>query len=100
MSIDELRRDIDDIDEQIVQLLNKRARCALQVGRFKKEAGLDIYQPDRERDVLEHVRRRNGGPLDDGAVTRLFERIIDENRRLERVVHEGAPRRPAASEPN
>ena len=47
--------------------------------------GLEVYQPERELDVRQHVQAVNGGPLDDGAVKRLFERIIDEARRLERL---------------
>jgi len=46
---------------------------------------MDIYQPSREAEVLEHVQRVNPGPLDDDAVKRLFERVIDEARRLERL---------------
>lgn len=88
--IDDLRRRIDQIDEQLVQLLSARAECALAIGRDKKAAGLDIYQPSREAEVLEHVQRVNPGPLDDEAVKRLFERIIDEARRLERLA-EGEP---------
>jgi chorismate mutase len=88
VSIDALRRQIDALDEQLVELLNARAGCALEVGRLKEALGLDIYQPDRERDVLAHVRRVNRGPLDDEAIARLFERIIDEARRLERVAKE------------
>lgn len=83
--LDVLRREIDSIDEQVVRLLNERAKCALAVGREKKEAGLEIYQPIREAEVLSHVQRINRGPLDDGAVKRLFERVIDEARRLERI---------------
>lgn len=83
--IDDLRQRIDWIDEQLVRLLNARAECALQVGHVKKACGLDIYQPAREREVLENVQRLNTGPLDDGAVKRLFERVIDEARRLERL---------------
>ena len=84
-SIDELRRRIDEIDTDLVALLNARAECALAIGHAKKAAGLELYQPARESDVLEHVQDINGGPLDDGAVKRLFERIIDEARRLERL---------------
>jgi chorismate mutase len=83
--IDDLRQRIDWIDEQLVRLLNARAECALQVGHFKKACGMDIYQPVREREVLQHVQQLNTGPLDDGAIRRLFERVIDENRRLERL---------------
>ena len=83
--IEELRRLIDQIDAELVKLLNARAECALAVGRAKKTAGLELYQPARESDVLAHVQQINGGPLDDGAVKRLFERIIDEARRLERL---------------
>jgi chorismate mutase len=83
--LDELRRRIDDIDEQLVQLLSARAECALAIGHEKKLAGLEVYQPSREVEVLAHVQRVNPGPLDDGAIKRLFERIIDEARRLERL---------------
>ncbi|HEX6974750.1 MAG TPA: chorismate mutase [Vicinamibacterales bacterium] len=83
--LDILRREIDAIDEQLVHLLNERAKCALAVGLEKKGAGLEIYQPARETEVLAHVQRINHGPLDDGAMKRLFERIIDEARRLERI---------------
>lgn len=84
-ALDELRRRIDAIDEELVALLSARAECALEIGREKKAAGLDIYQPAREADVLAHVQQVNGGPLDDAAMKRLFERIIDEARRLERI---------------
>lgn len=83
--LDELRRRIDELDEQLVRLLSARAACALEVGREKKAAGLEIYQPSREADVLNHVQSVNPGPLDDGAIRRLFERVIDEARRLERI---------------
>lgn len=83
--LDELRRRIDDLDEQLVRLLNARAECALAIGAEKKAAGMEIYQPSREAEVLAHVQQVNAGPLDDGAVKRLFERVIDEARRLERL---------------
>ena len=90
MTLDDLRRDIDRVDEVLVRLLNERARCVCEIGRLKKEQGLEIYQPDREKDVLRHVREVGcEGPLGPDAISRLFERIIDEARTLERrVVHE------------
>ena len=83
--IDDLRRRIDEIDAQLVALLNARAACALAIGQEKRAAGLEIYQPEREAEVLGHVQAINQGPLDNGAVKRLFERVIDEARRLERL---------------
>ena len=89
MTLDDLRDDIDRVDEVLVRLLNERARCVCEIGRLKKEKGIEIYQPDREKDVLRHVRAiASEGPLGPEAVARLFERIIDEARRLERrVIH-------------
>jgi len=83
--LDDLRKKIDALDDALVRLLNARAACALEIGRVKKQIGLAIYQPAREAEVLGHVQEINPGPLDDGAVRRLFERIIDEARRLERI---------------
>ncbi len=89
MTLEDLRKDIDRVDEVLVRLLNERARCVCEIGRLKKEQGIEIYQPDREKDVLKHVRAiASEGPLGPEAVARLFERIIDEARRLERrVIH-------------
>ncbi len=89
MTLDELRRNIDRVDEVLVRLLNERARCVCEIGLLKKAQGIDIYQPEREKAVLQHVREvASEGPLGPDAIGRLFERIIDEARRLERrVVH-------------
>ncbi len=88
-TLEDLRQDIDRIDEVLVRLLNERARVACEVGRVKKDQGVEVYQPDREKQVLDHVRGLAvEGPLGPDAIARLFERIIDEARRLERrVVH-------------
>jgi chorismate mutase len=84
----DLRGRIDLLDETLVRLLNARAACALEIGRLKRDLGLPIYQPDRETAVLAHVQGLNHGPLDQAAIRRLFERIIDEARHLERVADE------------
>ena len=93
MTIEELRRRIDEIDRQLVALLGERAACALAVGRLKEAAHLPIYQPAREAEVLANVQHANVGPLDDAAIVRLFERIIDEARRLERLAAESRTER-------
>jgi len=86
--LDDLRKRIDLLDESLVRLLNSRAACALEIGRLKREMGIAIYQPERESEVLRNVQRVNNGPLDQDAIKRLFERIIDEARHLERVAEE------------
>jgi chorismate mutase-like protein len=84
-SIARLRRNIDEVDDVLVKLLNQRARWAVEVGVVKKGAGIAIYQPDREAQVVARVVAANRGPLAPDAIQRLFERIIDESRRLERT---------------
>ena len=86
--IDAWRRRIDTIDEQLVRLLNSRSACAVEIGRIKRHIGMAVYQPEREKWILERAERNNPGPLDSGAVRRVFERVIDESRRLERLAGE------------
>jgi len=86
--IEEWRRRIDAIDDQLVRLLNSRSACVVEIGRIKRALGLPLYAPEREVALLERVLRENPGPLDGAAVRRLFERIIDESRRLERLAAE------------
>lgn len=87
--VGEWRRRIDAIDRVVLALLNERARCANVIGHIKKRLGLPVYVPEREAEVLTHVRSQNPGPLLDSAVQHLFERIIDETRSLERRVYQG-----------
>jgi chorismate mutase len=87
--IADLRRRIDDLDDLLVRTLSARAACALEIGRQKKLLGLEIYQPTREAEVLAHVQHINPGPLNNESMKRLFERVIDEARRLEREAGPG-----------
>lgn len=90
MKLEDWRRKIDDIDRRLVELLNERSHCVLEIGKLKKVDGSPLYQPDREREVLEAAERANKGPLSEGAIRRLFERILDEARSVERaVMHDG-----------
>ena len=89
-TLDELRDDIDRVDEVLVRLLNERARVACEIGKLKKAQGIEVYQPEREKQVVAHVRGIAAeGPLGPDAIARLFERIIDEARRLERRLMDG-----------
>ncbi len=68
----------------IVELLNERTRMVEEIGRIKREAGMRIYEPKREEDVLRNVADHNDGPMAQDAARRIFERIIDEMRKLQR----------------
>ena len=84
MKIGDWRRRIDEIDKKLVELLNERSHCALEIGKIKHAEHLPLYQPEREKEVLRHAEEQNRGPLTDAAIRRLFERIIDEARAAER----------------
>jgi chorismate mutase len=100
LDIEDWRKEIDSIDEQLVRLLNERSKCAIELGRIKRELGLAIYSPERETQVIEHVTSVNGGPLDAAAVRRLFERIIDESRSIERIIVEREKQSAQKKSPN
>ena len=94
MDISDWRAKIDVLDEILVELLSRRAEYALKIGEIKKAEGMKIHSPERERWILQEVQALNNGPLADEAIRRVFERIIDESRRLER---EASQRESAAS---
>lgn len=76
---------IDELDLELVKLFNERTQCAIEIGHIKKQLGLEIYSPSREAQVIANVTGANTGPLDAEAIRRLFERVIDEARRIERI---------------
>jgi chorismate mutase len=78
-----LREAINKVDEQLVKLLNQRAAIALRLGSVKAKSGKDVYDPDRERSVIEHVDGVNAGPLNKGAIEELFAAIITACRELQ-----------------
>lgn len=80
------REEIDRLDSQLLAIFNRRASLALEIGRIKKVLQLPVYDPSREKRIFERMKNNNPGPLEDGAVVRLFERVIDESRRLERIM--------------
>ena len=82
--LDGWRKRIDEVDQQLIKLLNERSQCAVEVGQIKKKLSMAAWQPEREAEILRNVVKSNRGPLDDAAIRRLFERIIDEARALER----------------
>ncbi len=84
MTLEELRKQIDELDRQLVDLLSRRAETALEAGRLKAATSLPIYEPAREKLIYENIRRVNQGPLPDIELTHIFERIIDVMRALQR----------------
>ncbi len=78
-----LREEIDRLDVELVKLLNRRARLADEIGTIKRKLNLPVYVPGREAQVIANVQKHNPGPLSAAAIARLYERIIDESRRLE-----------------
>jgi chorismate mutase len=86
MTIDEIRNGIDRFDDELLRIFNQRAALALKIGEIKKRSGLPVYDPDREKNIFRRMKQENPGPLDDQAIVRLFERVIDESRRLERIM--------------
>jgi chorismate mutase-like protein len=83
MNIEYWRTEIDEVDRELLQLLNRRARLAMKVGTLKRAAGLPFCDPEREQVVLQTLQQANTGPLDPRAIAKVFRRIIRESRRVE-----------------
>ena len=81
--LDELRRAIDHVDSRLLELIHERIRLVLEVGAYKARHGLAVYDPDRERRLLERLTALAEPPLEPETVRRIFERLIDESRTLE-----------------
>ncbi len=92
------RKKIDDLDRQLVELVNERAKCAQEIGRLKRNTQMPIYEPDRERMIFENVHRLNKGPLPDRELTRIFERLIDVMRKLQEDEIRGKEKKRAAGD--
>jgi chorismate mutase len=78
------REKIDEVDRSLVALLNERTRVVEKIGQLKKEANLPVYEPRREDAVYSNVAASNQGPLTTEALHRIFERIMDEMRRVQK----------------
>ncbi|HEU0140876.1 MAG TPA: chorismate mutase [Bryobacteraceae bacterium] len=75
---------IDDVDRRLITLLNERTRIVDEIGELKRKLQLPIYEPRREDEVYRNVVKSNSGPLSPEALKRVFERIIDEMRTVQR----------------
>lgn len=79
------RDQIDALDRRILELLNERTRIVEEIGRIKQHLDLPIYEPRREDQVFENLTAHNAGPLTADGIKRVFERIIDEMRNIQRL---------------
>ncbi len=95
MSLDKLRKQIDHLDEKLIELLNERVRVALEIGKTKKESGGEIYVPSREKAVFERISRLNqAGPLPDKSLRAIYREIMSAALALEsnlRISYLGPP---------
>jgi len=87
--LESLRQQIDALDEQLVALLNERARVVIEIGHAKQSGVAPIYAPDRERKVLEQVRRFNKGPLPDACLEGIWRELMSGSFALERPLRIG-----------
>jgi chorismate mutase-like protein len=84
MTIEDWRARIDAIDKKLLELLSERARYCIAVGKIKTERNMEVFDPERERQIILNILRENKGPLDEDGLRRIFERVIAECRRIER----------------
>ena len=96
MDISDWRTKIDEIDRKLVDLISQRAAAAHEIGRLKRKLGMPIYEPDRERDVFANARKLNSGPLPERDLLRIYERIMDVMRQIQR--EEIAPEAPGSAD--
>lgn len=89
MTIDDYRKEINRLDSELLRIFNERAALALKIGEIKKVQGIPVYDPEREKRIFQTMSDSNPGPLENDAIVRLFERVIDESRRLERLRTKG-----------
>jgi chorismate mutase len=85
MDIADWRKQIDELDRRLVDLLNQRARAAQEIGKLKRNTSMPIYEPEREKTIFENVRRANQGPLPDHELRHVYERIIDVMRNIQKI---------------
>jgi chorismate mutase len=106
-TIEDWRKRIDKLDKRIVALLNERAKFTGEIGKIKEKRGLPAYSPAREEEILRSVMKWNKGPLPAEVLRRLYERILDESRTLEKEAmderrqrgHSGGMNSPARKKP-
>jgi chorismate mutase len=85
MDIADWRKKIDELDRRLVEMLNERARAAQEIGKLKRNTNMPIYEPNREKIIFENVGKANRGPLPESELRKVYERIIDVMRNIQKV---------------
>jgi len=89
MSLENLRKRIDEIDYQLVQLLNERARVVVDIGKLKNKADKPIYSPVREKEVLAKITQANKGPLPNKTLVAIWRELMSGSFALEKPLRIG-----------
>jgi len=89
MSLEELRKQINELDHRLVQLLNERARVVVEIGKLKNKTGKPIYSPDREKQVFARIAEANQGPLPDRCLVAIWRELMSGSFALERPLRIG-----------
>ena len=89
MSLEELRERIDELDHQLVQLLNERARVVVEIGKLKNKTDKPVYAPDREKEVFARIAEANKGPLPDRCLVAIWRELMSGSFVLERPLRIG-----------
>ncbi len=84
MDIADWRKKIDELDRQLVELLNQRARYAHEIGKLKRNSSMPIYEPDREKIIFQNIAGMNQGPLSQPQLRMVYERLVDVMRQIQR----------------
>ncbi len=82
--LNKLREEVDTIDEELVNLFNRRTIRSVLIGRIKRSLKLPTYNPEREKDISKKINKHNDGPLSFESLQRIYERIIDESRAIQK----------------
>lgn len=83
MNVEDWRSKIDAIDTALLHLLNLRTSCALEIGKLKRDQGAEILVLSREQDILKRMKDANPGPLDDEAIVKIYQLILDQSKRMQ-----------------
>jgi len=89
MSLEELRKKIDELDHQLVKLLNERARVVVDIGKLKNKTDKPVYAPDREKEVFARIIKANEGPLPDKCLIAIWRELMSGSFVLERPLRIG-----------